>query len=511
MINLPILIQLSAAIGIAAAVVFLAMRVTRFGAVGRMSESLGAIAYLFDGDRLIHATHPALDLLRTVPQKSSDIDQFLGVFAGRFPNLARQLTQIADLGVAQLRPNDGGNGTMELRYVDGMTRVTVFSDSAEPAQIVSDEIRTGTLKEELSTLRSIVDGSEQLMWRTGASGDIVWANAAYLRMTERVHGVSDQWPPKNLFDLVQDDAHADRQALLPEGESDLRWFELQSREAGMGRFYAAQDVSAAVRADDIQQDVMQTLARTFAGLALGVAVFDRKRQLIMFNPSLSDMTNLKVPELIARPQIETFLDMLRETRVLPEPRDYGKWRRQLSELEAEAMSGDYVETWPLADGRTFRVTGRPFPSGSIALFFEDISEGVAQNRQMTSALRLCQDALDGVDDAIAVFGPNGGQMLLSNTAFRKQWGDVTAHDGQSATLEQFCRRCRSSFGNDSGWDDLINSSYRSVGPRIEFSIADRDDRQFDVVARHLSDGSMSVTFQTGTYAGPAQQISRACG
>ena len=97
---------------------------------------------------------------------------------------------------------------------------------------------------------------------------------------------------------------------------------------------------------------------------------------MLFNPALGDLTGLAPEFLSTRPTLFSLLDALRERRMIPEPRDYKHWPREMLKLEAAA--GQYMDLWSLPGGQTYRVTGQPHPDGAIALLMEDIL-GVIEN------------------------------------------------------------------------------------------------------------------------------------
>ena len=134
-----------------------------------------------------------------------------------------------------------------------------------------------------------------------------------------------------------------------------------------------------------------------------------------------DLTRLSVDFLSARPTLFSFLDRLRETQIVPEPKDYQTWRRQMAELESAAASGRYEEIWTLPGGQTYKVSGSPHADGAVAFFFEDISAEVTLTRRFRSELGLGQSILDSLDEAICACSPTG-EVLLHNAAFSELWG-----------------------------------------------------------------------------------------
>ena len=77
-----------------------------------------------------------------------------------------------------------------------------------------------------------------------------------------------------------------------------------------------------IRAEAARREFMQTMSKTFAQLSTGLAIFDRKRALIHFNPALLDITGLDFETLSLKPDLASFLDTLRGKGFLPEPKNY---------------------------------------------------------------------------------------------------------------------------------------------------------------------------------------------
>ena len=180
-------------------------------------------------------------------------------------------------------------------------------------------------------------------------------------------------------------------------------------------------VDALVRAEAGLQQMVQTMARTFAHLPIGLAVFDRDRHLQLFNPALADLSALAPEFLSRRPSLVAMLDAMRNRNMVPEPKDWKNWRRQIVQMERDAVRGQYEETWALPGGQTYRVTGRPHVDGGLALMIEDISTETIRSRRYRADLDLCQAIIDTMEEGIAVFSPTG-QLVMSNAAYERLWG-----------------------------------------------------------------------------------------
>lgn len=269
-------------------------------------------------------------------------------------------------------------------------------------------------------------------WQTSFDGTVLWANPAYMQLSEAVLPAAEPMtqPPigerdndlPTIFPNIGTDPsdRRSRVALTVADDNDTLWYDVTTQHAHDSCVHYAADVNVVVQAEIAQRDFVQTLTKTFAQLATGLAIFDRKRELTLFNPALTDLTNLPAPFLSGRPSLTSFFDRLRDAQMMPEPKDYRNWREELAALTSEASSGCYLETWNLPSGLTYRVTGRPHPNGALAFLFEDISAEVSLTRRFRTELELNHAVLDRLDNPLAVFS-DGGMLHFCNQAYGRLW------------------------------------------------------------------------------------------
>ena len=269
-----------------------------------------------------------------------------------------------------------------------------------------------------------------LAWSQGPDGQVAWANAVY---RDRFDGPAGELPDHRIADgfahvveevpLTARGAETRRRVSVPgQNNSEAHWFEVcrTPGETGdsLGYALAADDL---VAAEASLRRFVETLTETFAHLPIGLAVFDKNRRLGLFNPALTDLVKIDAVWLAGRPSLRDFLERLRETRQMPEQKDFAAFRRKLGELEEGARSGTYEESWQLPSGKIFRVTGRPHPQGALAFLFEDISTAIMLERRYRSELEISQATLDRVSEAVAVFDASG-TLVFVNAAFESLWG-----------------------------------------------------------------------------------------
>lgn len=416
-----------------------------------LDPALRPMVFLFRDRMLIDATPPARALLDSVTGTSDEWTRLTGWLAVRIPQAAAILSGPDPLPPqmdVRATPDEGGP-PLRLQAEDlgsGLLRLTVTDPTGDNAGVLVDALVLQAIEEELDLLRQSMDQTPMLVWREDAEGRITWANAAYLQRAEALAEGRVAWPLPRLLETPRTVSGA-RRAQIDLGGTVL-WYDCHSHRTGDQTMMFALPADAAVRAERSLREFVQTLTKTFADLPTGLAIFDRDRKLQLFNPSLIDLTNLPTGFLTARPTLFDFLDQLREGRMVPEPKDYRSWRQQMSHLESAAATGRHVETWSLPGGQTYRVTGRPHPDGALAFLFEDITSEITLTRKFRSELTLGAQVFDGVEDALAVFGPDG-QPLMSNRAYADLWGttglslaEAVDHWDHSATAGEGFRALR---------------------------------------------------------------------
>ncbi|SLN69210.1 Sensor protein DivL [Falsiruegeria litorea R37] len=332
--------------------------------------------------------------------------------AGRFPNFPESPDQIQQAGELVVPPVDvSARQDVHCEWIDGVTRVHLRQmDEPAPKRLELDPVRAAT------------ESAPYPVWCVDSQGAVCWHNEAYSRLARKVRGqdTRDLSPLFDLTDTTGPNGHRRRISISPEGSDQKLWFDLSVVERDENKLCYATDINAVVDAEVAQRNFVQTLAKTFAQLSIGLAIFDRNRQLALFNPALIDLTALPADFLSGRPSVMSFFDRLRNQNMMPEPKSYGGWRQQMNDLVEAAADGRYQETWSLPSGSVYSVSGRPHPDGAVAFLFEDITAEITLTRRFRSELELGQSILDQLEDAIAVFASDGA-LAFSNVAYHQLW------------------------------------------------------------------------------------------
>ncbi|MFQ6546470.1 PAS-domain containing protein [Aestuariibius sp. 2305UL40-4] len=471
-------------------------RMPRIGTIKRPPPD--AIVLLFDGDALADATPQARALLGPPRAGRSDLDRFLEAMAGHFPGLRDALSDLDTSNRVRVDCTDRALSSGILaENCRGTLRIEVLPESHTATDM---SLQHATAQKEVEILRGIAEDAPQLIWKEDKRGNITWANASYLDIADRLDGHLGAWPPPRLFKALSAIGTASavsRKRLsvdLPDGGDPL-WFDVVALDRGSEVLFVAEDAGPLVKAETAQQNFIQTLSKTFAHLPTGLAVFDRNRRLVLFNPALHDLTGLPVSFLATRPSLHGFLDRLREARVLPEPKDYKSWREAVTSMEHAASSGTYEENWTLPEGQTYKVTGRPHPDGAVAFLIEDISADISLTRRFRSQIDMGQSVIDAQRDAIAVFSPTG-VMTLSNSAFAELWDIADSETVAEVTAIEATRDMQIRCLPTPAWGDL-RDFVGTFGERSEWTapIHLKDGRIFELRCSPIAGGATLCTFE----------------
>lgn len=473
-------------------------RARHFGATTSVSP-----VFLFDGPDLSDATPEAQLLIKNAPTHMNEKQALLHTLNGRFPMLDYALQNLSEGETDVLNAADDSQMAVEISLTNDLHRVKLIGTSSQDSLSISEVAAQDAVTTELNFLRAVVDASPQLMWMQDPSGQLSWANKAYLAISDQVSDdpeeAQSKWPDAPIFPDLHIDADAkgpvSRRIMLPQlRDKEEAWFQVTTQKQDTAALHFADDVCKAVVAEQSKGRAVQAFGRIFGNLSTGLAIFDQRMRLSMFNPALTELTQLKPDYLMSRPTLDDFLDVLRDNQILPEPKNYSQWREQFVRPGRNTSDRPYCENWNLSDGQTFRVTAQPYRDESFAFFFEDVTAEVALTRRFRSDVETCQGVIDTLPEAIAVFSDNG-TLVMTNTAYQNLWNldhktSMHTHDLRSETVT-WQRQCAAA----PAWGDLRNYIARNSHADVwaESAILD-DGRQVDCSARRITNGMTMVSF-----------------
>ncbi len=389
-------------------------------------EGEDATVFLFDEADLVDATPSALRLLTGSKFPDKPWYALMELLSPRFDNLEERLREVALAGSVMLSGSERIGGqpiSLRAEQRGGLTKLTLVNPVRAQKPNSVDALTVHALDSELMELRDATNAAPFPIWRNLTSGEITWANAAYMDIICKVpapDGVPD-WPLRAMFDLGPAKGDVKGRPLRRQGPDKAGWFDVVTSKVSEGTVSFAMPADLAFAAESLLQDFKQTLTNTFAELSTGLAVFDHNRKLQLFNPALARLIDMPVEYLLKRPGLFVLLDAMRDNKLLPEPKDYKSWRHQMVDLESMSLRGEYRDTWYLPNGKAFRVVGRPYPNGALALMIDDITDEVVRNRLFRAELDIAMAVVNKIEEAVIVFSVLG-QAVFANDRYRSLWG-----------------------------------------------------------------------------------------
>lgn len=418
------------------------------------AENRPYLSMLFQGETLIDADDRIWSLFLIPPTAPVWSDLRLAL-----------LPMIPDLPKA-LRPGEHSSDLSEMEITiatqGDRTHVTVYPSG----QAGDDWFTTRQCKSLGGHLQSAMMLAPDPIWAVTDESDLLWGNEAFNRYAH-AHGGGSAFRDLVASEVAKHDPQRPKRLDLKApglGSGENRWLEVTTQKTKGGQVYFAIGVDAVVRAEAAQQNFVQTLSKTFANLTTGLAIFDRDRRLVLFNPALVDLSRVPIDFLSSRPALFEFFDKLRDCRVMPEPKSYDDWRERMARLVAAACDDRFRETWSLANGQTFDVTGQPYPDGAIAFLFNDITAEVSLTRGFRTELDTLQSVIDTFDDAVAVFDSQG-TLTVCNTAYADLWSVEPEACILETTIVEATQSWKSAFHPSPVWPELrdfVTSSQERV-------------------------------------------------
>ncbi|WP_237708139.1 PAS-domain containing protein [Oceanicola sp. S124] len=498
-------VLLGFALTVACLVVLLGVKAPRLRLWRGAGETCTAqeVRLLFTGERLTEAPEDWRRLLSAVAGqdpalsgvsqgiKGSDWDALRLVLSSRFRGLPLRPAQVTGAPARYLSESTADPALLELRRRGEALAATLRENRAAS---LSDRYAALDAGRARQLLADRIEALPIPVW-TMADGGVVTSDNAAFRQIGDCFAASHEAVAPLLRSADRSDerpAFAYRALLPAQARQPETWVDVSARRSEGAWECAALDVSDLVKAELAQRNFVQTLTKTFAQLSTGLAIFDRDRQLILFNPALLDLTQLSPEFLASRPALSHFFDHLRDRQIMPEPKNYTSWREQLNALVNAAADGRYQDTWSLPNGATYRVTGRPHPNGAVAFLFEDITDHIAMTRRFRQQLSLGQSVLDAFTDAIAIFD---GEGLLSHC--NRAYHDLFDLDPDGMAPDITAREAHGTW------------SARALSPRgLDEVLAQLVTRTARDPSRHvlLLDGAGEVECQVLPLVGGAQMV-----
>lgn len=390
----------------------------------------------------------------------------------------------------------GGRAVLRLRLVSGVREDLIKLRASHDA-----------LVRETEAIRSFLGALAMPVWLRDAEGRITWVNTAYAAATDAPSGPQAVAAGAELLDPAdRNEAARCRTARTPFARrvaavsaGERRVFDVIEKPAGAGSAGMAIDVTELETVRSELSVEMETHKRTLDQLATAVAIFDAKKRLVFNNEAFRQLWDLEPAFLHQGPTDGDILDRLRERRLLPEQPNYREWKKTLHQVYEAVDTDPRILEWPLPDGRFLRVVQNPDPAGGVTYVFEDLTQRLQLETQVQALGRVQRETIDHLDEAVAVFGPDG-RLSLSNRAFATLWELDAGALGDRPRIDQIAALCMPYVKDAGVWSEIRSAVTALAYERRQHAVRiERNDGSvLDTITAPLPGGATLVTFRNVT-------------
>ena len=238
-----------------------------------------------------------------------------------------------------------------------------------------------------------------------------------------------------------------------------------------------------------QLEILQALGTAFA-------VFDQNMNLHFNNQSFASLWKLDNHWLNSQPTYLSFLDYIRENRLLPEVPDYKAYKNDEQKKFYQIIEpiSDLIH---LPNGKTLRRMRAPYPMGGVVFAFEDISDRIAATSAYNALISVQNEILAGLFDGILIFGSNG-RLSFYNDAYIKQWNADSKFLAEEPTFDELLDSQQSFFADIDGWDDVKKGIKANILNTISKTITLKRlmNSNLQLSVKNLSDGSLLIVYKS---------------
>lgn len=387
-----------------------------------------------------------------------------------------------------------------------------FTDiSDQRTEIATRDRQITALENDSRNLRATLDAIDFPVWRRNGDLRLTYVNQSYVRAVEAaspeaVLADGIELVTNALTGTSRDDAARAQEERLRDAAKHYVVIDGQRRALVL---HNSPDADGGTRspvtgyAVDLTEleDARAELARyteshaeTLNKLSTAVAIFGADKTLEFYNNAFTRLWRLPEDWLSSRPHHSELLEEMRERRRLPEQADFPAWKRAHLAHYTQLLE-PLEEMWHLPDGSTLRVVTQPHPLGGLLIFYEDVTDRLALERNYNTLIAVQRATLNNLHEGIAVFGSDG-RLRLYNPAFLAIWHLDDALVTQAPHISDLVAEAEGFFDEATEYDKFRALLFHDDVERVVRGgrLRRTDGSEIDFGAVPLPDGATLYTF-----------------
>jgi signal transduction histidine kinase len=396
-----------------------------------------------------------------------------------------------------------GTGAEPISYLIWFHDISEFQ-----ADAVAMQAQTDRAVEQRVLTQKVLDTVPFPAWRRRSDLSISWVNKAYSEAVE----VDAETAVRDNVELSRGTGPnrggplADMAQKTGEPQSEKRRFVVGGERRSFdiietpleigGTLGIARDVTGREDALGELDRHTEAHASVMDRLPSAIAIFGPDKRLSFFNEAFFRLWELDEDWLEQHPSHGEVLEVLRESRRLPEQANFPAFKAQVLEQYTSVIEA-IEEQLHLPDGRTLRVVTAPHTMGGLLFIYEDVSDRLEMERSRNTLAAVQLATLDHLFEGVAVFGSDG-RLQLSNSGYAKIWGLDPKFLATEPHVADLVDRCRDKFpitGN-ADWPTLKTKVVDRTLDRTARSarLERQDGTVVDYASVPLPDGNTLYTY-----------------
>jgi len=235
---------------------------------------------------------------------------------------------------------------------------------------------------------------------------------------------------------------------------------------------------------DLHLDILSSLDTAFC-------IINTKHNFTFANAAFLKLWNLPENFLDNSPHYNSFLDKIREQKILPEVSDFKAYKEEENRV-FESLTEQREDLLYIPDGRTFRRLRAPHPDGTI-IAYEDITDRLAAERKLGDLIAVQQGILDNVSDSVLIFSP-ALKLKYYNTTYLQQWhADAMTMDKQPS-LKEVLDMQKDSLPEIEDWTAFRDDMQKHITMCSSFTLKLKNKQKLKVSPTILADTSLMLSY-----------------
>lgn len=385
-----------------------------------------------------------------------------------------------------------------------------FRDITESAAFINRATDEAFLcRKQVEEFRILIDNLPCPVWLRDENLNITILNKNYLKLlglknfkdltpkNSQLHDLGNTTNLLELAKIAKESNTPQKKQINILHDGDLRKFELTETpyyDSSLKTSHTIGSLIDITAFDEAKRNYrvhLDTHLEILSSLDTAFCIINTKHNFTFGNTAFLNLWNLPENFLDSAPHYNTFLDTIREAKILPEVPDFKQYKEEENKA-FDALTGQHEDLLYIPDGRTFRRLRAPHPDGTI-IAYEDITDRLAISRKLDNMQSVQKSILETISDSILIFSP-ALKLVFHNQAYEKLWNIDSNELSKELSLKDVLDKQQNLLPELNDWHDFREDMQKHITACTPFTLALKNKQQIKVTPVILTDSSLLITY-----------------